>query len=198
MTRKTFSYFYRYNSVFEGLHLTSQWIYLLDILCVDSWLGMLCEYNLISYASAFSIRPHPLKVVTYLRTHHIFIFQAPAIFFNRWPEKGTLTLFVFVLATDKDMYFVAGMLMVLSLAHHGAAPQFLSKRMYQWISQGYSHVRSMVELADVLPGTEIYTQLHRINDNRDLTDSQLGFDDMSGFLDVAGCTFPVRELTDKN
>ena len=29
-----------------------------------SWLGMLCEYNLISHASAFSIRPHPLKVVT--------------------------------------------------------------------------------------------------------------------------------------
>ena len=121
-----------------------------------------------------------------------------ANFFNRWPEKATLTLFVFVLATDKDMYFVAGVLMSLSLVHGGAAPQFLSKRMYQWISQGYSDVRSTVELADVLPGTEIYTQLHGINDSRDMTDSQLGLDDMCGFLEVAGCTFPVRELTDKN
>ena len=31
---------------------------------MDSWLGMFCEYNLISHASAFSIRPHLLKVVT--------------------------------------------------------------------------------------------------------------------------------------
>ena len=31
-----------------------------------------------------------------------------------------------------------------------------------------------------------------------MTDSQLGLDDMCGFLEVAGCTFPVRELTDKN
>ena len=72
-------------------------------------------------------------------------------FFNRWPEKGTLTLFVFVLATDKDMCFVAGVMMVLSLAHGGAAPQFLSKRMYPWIRQGYSDVRSTVELADFYP-----------------------------------------------
>ena len=57
--------------------------------------------------------------------------------------------------------------MSLSLAHGGAAPQFLSKRMYQWISQGYSDVSSTVELADVLPGTEIYKQLHGINDYRD-------------------------------
>ena len=106
----------------------------------------------------------------------------------------TLTLFVFVLATDKDMCFVAGVLMSLSLAHGGAAPQFLSKR----ISQGYSDVRSTVELADVLPGTEIYTQLHRINDSRDMTEIQLGLGDMCGFLEVAGCTFPVRELADKN
>ena len=53
------------------------------------------------------------------------------------------------------------------------------------------------ELADVLPGTEIYSQLHRINDSRDMTEFQLGLADMCGFLEVAGCTFPVRELTDK-
>ena len=155
--------------------------------------------NIISFNMhlPFSIRPHPLKVVTFFALS-TYIFKHQPIFFNRWPEKGTLTLFVFVLATDKDMYFVAGMLMALSLVHGGAAPQFLSKRMCQWISQGYSDVRSTVQLADVLPKTEIYTQLHRINDNRDLTDSQLGFDDMCGFLEVAGCTFPVRELTDKN
>ena len=78
----------------------------------------------------------------------------------------------------------------LALVHGGAAPQFLSKWMYQWISQGYSDVRSTVQLADVLPGTEIYTQLHRINDSRDMIDSQLGLDDkiMCGFLEVAGCT----------
>ena len=70
--------------------------------------------------------------------------------------------------------------------------------MYQWISQEYSDVRSTVELADVLPGTEIYTQLHRINDSRDMTEFQLGLGDMCGFLEVAGCTFPVRELADKN
>ena len=92
------------------------------------------------------------------------------------------------------MYFVAGVVMSLSLAHGGSAPQFLSKRMYQWISQGYSDVRSTVELADVLPGTEIYTQLHRINDSRDMTEFQLGLGDMCGFLEVAGCTFAVREL----
>ena len=34
-------------------------------MCVDSWLGMLCEYNLISHASAFSIRPHPLMLVSH-------------------------------------------------------------------------------------------------------------------------------------
>ena len=68
------------------------------------------------------------------------------------------------------------MVIALSLVHGGAAPQFLSKRMYQWISQRYSDVRSTVELADVLPGTEIYTQLHRINDSRDMTDFQLGLE----------------------
>ena len=31
---------------------------------VDSWLGMFCDCNLISHASAFSIQQHPLKVVT--------------------------------------------------------------------------------------------------------------------------------------
>ena len=41
--------------------LTSQCRYLPDMLWVDSWLGMFCEYNLISHASAFSIRPHPLS-----------------------------------------------------------------------------------------------------------------------------------------
>ena len=88
--------------------------------------------------------------------------------------------------------------MALSLVHGGAAPRFFSKRMYKWISQGYSDVRSTVELADVLPGTKIYTQLHRINDSRDMTEFQLGLDDMCGFLEVAGCTFPVRELADKS
>ena len=39
-----------------------------------------------------------------------------------------------VSASVKDMYFVAGVLMALSLAHGGAAPQFFSKTMYQWIS----------------------------------------------------------------
>ena len=34
------------------------------MVCVDSWLGMFCEYNLISHESAFSTRQHPLKVVT--------------------------------------------------------------------------------------------------------------------------------------
>ena len=109
-----------------------------------------------------------------------------------------LTLFVFVSATDNDMYFVAGVVMALSLVHGGAAPRFFSKRMYRWISQGYSDVRSTVELADVLPGTEIYSQLHRINNSRDMTEFQLGLADMCGFLEVAGCTFPVRELADKN
>ena len=110
----------------------------------------------------------------------------------------TVILFAFVSATDKDMYFVAGVLMALSLARGGAAPQFLSRRMYQWMSPGYTDVRSTVELADVLPGTEIYTQLHRIHDSCNMTDFQLGLDDMCGFLEVAGCTFPVRELADKS
>ena len=43
---------------------------------------------------------------------------------------------VAVSASVKDMYFVAGVLMALSLAHGGAAYQFFSKWMYQWISQG--------------------------------------------------------------
>ena len=42
---------------------------------LDSWLGMFCECNLISHASAFSIRQHPLKDVT-LQAHS-------TIFFNR-------------------------------------------------------------------------------------------------------------------
>ena len=64
MTRKTCFSLLPIKFHFEGLYLTSQWRYLPDILCVDSWLGMFCECNLISHASAFSIRPHPLKVVT--------------------------------------------------------------------------------------------------------------------------------------
>ena len=47
---------------------------------------------------------------------------------------------VLVTASYKDMYFVAGVLVALSLAHGGAAPQFFSKRMYQWINQGYTDV----------------------------------------------------------
>ena len=47
---------------------------------------------------------------------------------------------VFVTASYKDLYFVAGVLVALSLAHGGAAPQFFSKRMYQWINQGYTDV----------------------------------------------------------
>ncbi len=66
------------------------------------------------------------------------------------------------------MYFVAGVLMALSLTHGGAAPQFFSKRMYQWISQGYTDVWSTVELHDVLPGTEFYNQLHRVNELDDI------------------------------
>ena len=66
------------------------------------------------------------------------------------------------------MYFVAGVLMALSLGHGGAAPQFFSKRMYQWISQEHTDVRSMVELADLLPGTEFYNQLHRVNELADV------------------------------
>ena len=51
------------------------------MLCVDSWLGIFCEYNLISHVFICSIRPHPLKVVT-LFAHSIyrfgrFICQAP-------------------------------------------------------------------------------------------------------------------------
>ena len=75
---------------------------------------------------------------------------------------------VFVSASSKDMYFVAGVLMALSLAHGGAAPQFFSKRMNQWISQGYTDVWSTVELHDVLPGTEFYNQLHRVNELADV------------------------------
>ena len=45
-----------------------------DMLCVDSWLGMFCEYNLISHASAFSILPHLLKFghLSRIRAHPIF------------------------------------------------------------------------------------------------------------------------------
>ena len=49
MTRKTVFIFLPIKFRFEGLYLTSQWIYLPDILCVDSWVGMFCEYNLISH-----------------------------------------------------------------------------------------------------------------------------------------------------
>ena len=82
MTLNHFSFVYLYNSIFEGLYLTRQWIYLPDILCVDSWLGMLCEYNFISHASAFSIRPHPLKVVTlYIHSTLFSFFKHLPIFF---------------------------------------------------------------------------------------------------------------------
>ena len=82
MTSKTLSFCYLYNSVFEGLYLTSQWIYLPDICCVDSWVDMVCEYNLISHASAFSIRPHPLKFVTLCVHSTLFsFFNHLSIFF---------------------------------------------------------------------------------------------------------------------
>ena len=79
---------------------------------------------------------------------------------------------VFVSASSKDMYFVAGVLMSLSLTHGGAAPQFFSKLLYQWISQGYTDVRSTVELDDVLSGTEFYNQLHRLNELADVLPEQ--------------------------
>ena len=82
MTRKTFSFFYLYNSVFEGLYLSSQWICLPDILRVNSWLGMFCEYHLISHAYAFSIRPHPLKVVTLFAHSTYFHFSCSCLCFN--------------------------------------------------------------------------------------------------------------------
>ena len=81
MTRKTFSFFTYTISVFEGLYLTSQWIYLPDILCVDSWLDMFCEYNLISHAYAFSIRSHTLKVVTLFAHSTYFHFSSTCQFF---------------------------------------------------------------------------------------------------------------------
>ena len=51
------------------------------MLCVDSWLGMFCEYNLISHASAFSIRPHPLKAVTLFAHSTYFNFSSTCQFF---------------------------------------------------------------------------------------------------------------------
>ena len=54
-----------------------------------------------------------------------------------------------------------------------------------------------MELADVLPVTEFYTQLHRINDSHNMADFQLALDDMCCFFEIAGCTFPVRELVNK-
>ena len=57
-------------------------IHLPDILRVNSWLGMFCEYNLISHASAFSIRPHPLKVVTLFAHSTYFHFSSSCLFFT--------------------------------------------------------------------------------------------------------------------
>ena len=51
---------------------------------MDSWLGMLCEYNIISHASAFSIPPHPLKVVTlFAHSTYSHFFKHLPFFFNR-------------------------------------------------------------------------------------------------------------------
>ena len=56
-------------------------IYQTIMLCVDSWLGMFCEYNLISHASAFSIRPHLLKVLTLFAHSTFFHFSSTCQFF---------------------------------------------------------------------------------------------------------------------
>ena len=48
---------------------------------MDSWLDMFCEHNLISHASAFSIRPHPLKVVTLFAHSAYFHFSSTCQFF---------------------------------------------------------------------------------------------------------------------
>ena len=61
----------------------------------------------------------------------------------------------------------------------------------------YNQLHRVNELADVFSGTEFYNQLHRINDSRDMADFQLALDDRCCFLKIAGCTFPVRELTYK-
>ena len=56
---------------------------------VDSWLGMLCEYNIISHASAFSIPPHPLKVVTLFAHSTSFHFSSTCHFFFNRATEGT-------------------------------------------------------------------------------------------------------------
>lgn len=60
------------------------------------------------------------------------------------------------------MYFVAGVLIGLTLAHGCAAPQLFSKRMYQWISQGYERARSALQIDDVATGNDVHDQLHRV------------------------------------
>ena len=84
MTRKTFSVFFTYNTPFLTGCISLANGYLPDSVCADSWLGMLCEYNLISHASAFSIRLHPLKVVTLFAHSTYFHFPSTCpLFFNR-------------------------------------------------------------------------------------------------------------------
>ena len=65
------------------------------------------------------------------------------------------------------------------------------------MGQGGTDVRSTVAQAVVLPGTEVYTQLHCVNDSHNMADFHSALDDMYSFFEVAGCTFPVRELADK-
>ena len=56
--------------------------------------------------------------------------------------------------------------------------------------KGNTDARSTVELADVLLRSEVYNELHHVNDSRNMADFQLALDDMCSFLEVAGCTFP--------
>ena len=53
---------------------------------VDSWLGMFCEYNLISHASAFSLWPH---VVTLFAHSKYFHFSTICQFKKNKPDYNT-------------------------------------------------------------------------------------------------------------
>ena len=56
--------------------------------------------------------------------------------------------------------------------------------------KGNTDARSKVDLADVLLRSEVYNELHHVNDSCNMADFQLALDDMCSFLEVAGCTFP--------
>ncbi|XP_046330928.2 G2/M phase-specific E3 ubiquitin-protein ligase-like [Haliotis rufescens] len=98
---------------------------------------------------------------------------------------------------DKDLYFIVGVLISLSLAHGGAPPRIFSEKMYSWITQGPSFIKSSIVLADLPRGTDIYEKLHRVNNANNLDELQAAAGEMSSFLEVAGCSIILQDMKDK-